>query len=172
MTFEGFRSHKSAFLGVALAVGIPGLFLGPAVMEPAYVILQPALGGMTLLAVEMLFALIIDFPLAALSSAVTCRIIRSDDPADGALAGALFLLVFLVLILTCIGLAFTGDMVASLALNDVFPPAMASATDALGSGTVALLMALLLGFDLTLCGAGGIVGYHASRLYRHASAPA
>ncbi len=75
MAFAGFRSNKLAFIGTALAVGIPGLFLGPAVMEPAYVILQPVLGGMTLLAVELLFAFIIDFPLAALSSTIVCRVI-------------------------------------------------------------------------------------------------
>jgi len=167
MQFEALRSNRRAFIGLTLAVAVPGLFLGPAIMEPAYVILQPQLGGMTLLAVEILFALIIDFPLATISSVIICRSIRSDDPADGALAGAFFLLVFGVLIVACIALSpVGGPLIESLALSEVISPATATAVEALGGTVVALLVVLFAIFDLALCSTGGIVGYHASRAYR------
>ncbi len=78
-----------------------------------------------------------------------------------------FLLVFGVLIISCIALSPVGGLLSSLALNEVFPPAITSATEALGDGTVAILGVLFFGFDLALCGAGGLAGYHASRLFRH-----
>lgn len=168
MPFHALRANPVVFLLVALGIAVPGLFLGPALMLPAYRILQPAFGGLTLLVVEMLFALIIDFPLATVASAVICRLIRAQDPADGALAGMFFLVVFGLLIVACIAASsFGGPLIASLALSDVFPPAAASALRSFG-GTVLSISGGLFGvFDFALCGLGGIIGYHVSRLFRH-----
>lgn len=170
MSFAALREHKAVFVLVTLVVGVPGLFLGPAIMAPAYRVLQPALGGMTLLVLEMVFALIIDFPLAALASLGICRATRADDPADGALAGAFFLLVFGVLIVACTPLRGVAGVFASLALSDVFPRAVSTATDQLGVLTVCLMVILFGLFDLVLCTVAGIVGFHWAKLFRRREA--
>jgi hypothetical protein len=153
------RQNRRAFVVVALAVGVIGLFMGPAIMTPAYRILQPALGGMTLTAVEMLFAFLIDFPLAALASMVICWVIHARRPADGALAGAFFLAVFVALIGICLLFGPVNSFVNVLALGEVFPSAVASASAALGQGTLALLLVMFVLFDLVLCTLGGLAGY-------------
>jgi len=154
-----FRQNQRTFVVVALVVGVVGLFMGPAIMTPAYRVLQPALGGMTLTAVEMLFAFLIDFPLAALASMVICWVIHARRPADGALAGAFFLVVFFALIGSCLLLGPVNSFVNVLALGEVFPSAVASASAALGQGTLALLLAMFVLFDLVLCTLGGLAGY-------------
>ena len=158
-SFTAVRQNKRAFVVVALFVGVIGLFMGPAIMTPAYRELQPALGGMTLTAVEMLFAFLIDFPLAALASMVICRIIQARRPADGALAGAFFLTVFMALIVSCLVLGPVSSFMNVLALGEVFPPAVASASAELGQGTLALLLVMFVLFDLVLCTLGGLAGY-------------
>lgn len=165
MAFAAFRENKATFTVVVLLVGVPGLFLGPLIMTPAYRELQPTLGGMTVVAVEMLFAFLIDFPLAAIASAIICRLTRAADPSDGALAGTLFLAVFVALILACLGLGQVSALVGILALNEVFPIAMASAGQALGNTTLGALMLAFLVFDFVLCALGGIAGYHLAKLF-------
>ena len=163
--FTALRENLRTFLVVALVVGVVGPFMGPAIMTPAYRVLQPALGGMTLTAVEMLFAFLIDFPLAALASVVTCRVIHARRPADGALAGAFFLAVFIVLIGVCLLFGPVNSFMNVLALGEVFPPAMASALAALGQGTLALLLVMFVLFDFVLCTLGGLAGYFWATLY-------
>jgi hypothetical protein len=158
-SFTALRQNKRSFVVVALVVGVVGLFMGPAIMTPAYRELQPALGGMTLTAVEMLFAFLIDFPLAALASMVICWLIDARRPADGALAGAFFLAVFIALIGICLLLGPVNSFVNVLALGEVFPSAIASASAALGQGTLALLLVMFVIFDLVLCTLGGLAGY-------------
>jgi hypothetical protein len=114
---------------------------------------------MTLTAVEMLFAFLIDFPLAALASMVICWVIDARRPADGALAGAFFLAVFIALIGICLLLGPVNSFVNVLALGEVFPSAIASASAALGQGTLALLLVMFVLFDLVLCTLGGLAGY-------------
>jgi len=87
MSFASFREHELLYFIVALVVAVPGLFLGPGIMAPTYRITQPALGGANLLVLEIVFALVIDFPLAMLTSLVICRVTRAQHPADGTLAG-------------------------------------------------------------------------------------
>lgn len=164
-SFPALRQDPRTFVVVALVVSVIGLFMGPAIMTPAYRVLQPALGGMTLTAVEMLFAFLIDFPLAALASVVTCRVIHARRPADGALAGAFFLAVFIALIGVCLLLGPVNSFVDVLALGEVFPPAVASASAALGQGTLALLLVMFVLFDLVLCTLGGITGYFWATLF-------
>lgn len=158
-SFTALRQNKRTFVVVALVVGVIGLFMGPAIMTPAYRELQPALGGMTLTAVEMLFAFLIDFPLAALASMVICWVIHARRPAVGALAGAFFLAVFIALIGSCLLLGPMNSFVNVLALGEVFPSAVASASAALGQGTLALLLVMFVLFDLVLCTLGGLAGY-------------
>lgn len=168
-SFTAFRENRLTFVVVALVVGASGLFMGPAIMTPAYRVLQPALGGMTLTAVEMLFALLIDFPLAALASVVICRVIHARRPADGALAGAFFLAVFIALIGVCLLFGPVSSFVNVLALGEVIPPAVASASAALGQGTLTLLLVMFGLFDFMLCTLGGLAGYFWATLYRRES---
>jgi hypothetical protein len=166
-SFTALRQNRRSFVVVALVVGVVGLFMGPAIMTPAYRELQPALGGMTLTAVEMLFAFLIDFPLAALASMVICWVIDARRPADGALAGAFFLAVFIALIGICLLFGPVNSFMNVLALGEVFPPAIASASAALGQGTLALLLVMFVLFDLALCTLGGLAGYFwAGAFYR------
>ena len=164
-SFAALRENRRTFLAVGLVVGVIGLFMGPAIMTPAYRVLQPALGGMTLTAVEMLFAFLIDFPLAALASVVICRVIHARRPADGALAGAFFLAVFIALIGVCLLFGPVNSFVNVLALGEVFPSAVASASAALGQGTRALLLVMFVLFDLVLCTLGGVAGYFWATLF-------
>jgi hypothetical protein len=163
--FIAFRENRRTFVAVCLVVGVIGLFMGPAIMTPAYRVLQPALGGMTLTAVEMLFAFLIDFPLAALASVVICRVTHARRPADGALAGAFFLTVFIALIGICLLLGPMSSLVNVLALGEVFPAAVASASAALGQETLALLLVMFVLFDLILCTLGGVAGYFWATLF-------
>jgi hypothetical protein len=164
-SFAALRQNPRTFVVVALVVSVIGLFMGPAIMTPAYRVLQPALGGMTLTAVEMLFAFLIDFPLAALASVVICRVIHARRPADGALAGAFFLAVFIALIGFCLLFGPVNSFVNVLALGEVFPPAVASASAGLGQGTLVLLLVMFVLFDLVLCTLGGITGYFWATLF-------
>jgi hypothetical protein len=165
-SFTAFRENQRAFVVVSLVVAVMGLFMGPAIMTPAYRVLQPSLGGMTLTSVEMLFAFLIDFPLAALSSVVTCRVVHARRPEDGALAGAFFLAVFMALIGVCLLLGPVSSFVNVLALGEVLPSAVASASAALGQGTLSLLLVMFVLFDLVLCTLGGLAGYFWATLYR------
>jgi hypothetical protein len=166
MVFSAFRKNKGYFIIVALAIGIPGLFLGPALMTPAYRELQSSMGGMTIVIVEVLFAFLIDFPLATLASVLICGLIRADDPADGALAALFSIAVYFVLILACIALGDASALSGRLALIEVLPDAVAGAKEALGTATVTLFIAVFLAFDFTLCALGGIAGYHFATLFR------
>jgi hypothetical protein len=170
MAFAALRENKATFVAVCLLIGVPGLFLGPLLMTPAYRELQPALGGMTLTAVEMLFAFLIDFPLAVIASAIICRAIRSSDAADGALAGAFFLALFVLLILACLLLGGVFAPIGVLALSEVFPVAVAAAGKALGRVTLAVLLIAFLVFDFALCALGGVAGYHFAGLFRRREA--
>ena len=152
------RGHWVAFLVVSLVVGVVGLFLGPAIMTPAYRILQPHLGAMTLTGVEMLFAFLIDFPLATIASVIVTAVIGATRVEEGALAGAFFFIVFVLMILACLMLAPLSPFINWLALGEVFPGAVASASGTLGTPTLGLLLATFVAFDLTLCTLGGAAG--------------
>lgn len=106
-SFTAFHENRRPFVVVALVVGLIGLLMGPVIMTPAYRVLQPAMGGMTLTAVEML-----------------------------------------------------------MALGEVFPTAVASASAALGQGTLALLLVMFVLFDFVLRTLGGLAGYFWVTMYR------
>lgn len=51
---------------LVVALSVAAIAAAPLVMGPSYEVLQPRLGPMTLIVVEVLYALFIDFPLTAL----------------------------------------------------------------------------------------------------------
>ena len=135
------RGRWQLYLVTSVVIGLAGLPLGPLVMTPAYVALQPQLGPMTLIAVEMLFALLIDFPLATLTAAVVTRVGRALSP-----------------------------WIASLALSDVFPQAVAAASAQFGPVTFGLMGFMFVAFDYCLCLLGGIAGFYAGKLLKRRGA--
>lgn len=141
--------------GLAALLSVVAIAAAPLVMGPSYEVLQPRLGPMTLIVVEVLYALFIDFPLTALYVGVlTVWLGPRRNPARSALA---FVITFFALIGACIALAPVSDLLAYWALADTFPAAVAEAVQGLGSGTVALLLGGFVAFDLLLCASGGVV---------------
>lgn len=152
-------SPQGWIIRVLLAIGLSvvAIAAAPAVMEPAYLELQPRLGAMTLFLVEVIYALFIDLPLTTLFVAL-CALFAGPvaNPARLALT---FLGTFFALILATIGLAPSSELLSHWALADTFPFAIAQARSALGDATAALMIGLFVAFDAALCAAGGIVGH-------------
>ncbi len=139
---------------VVLALSTVAIAAAPWVMGPSYLALQPRLGPLTLIVVEVLYALFIDFPLAGLYVAVvTIWLGPRRNPARSALG---FVAVFFALILGCIALAPASPLLAYWALADTFPAAVAAAVGGLGGPTVALLGGGFVVFDLLLCATAGV----------------
>lgn len=155
------RSHLTAAnskrIILAVTLSFVAIAAAPVVMGPAYAQLQPRLGPFTLFLVEVLYALFIDFPLAALYVALaTLWVGPPRNPARSALA---FAATFFALILLVIVAAPLNGLLAYWALADTFPAAVAAAQQALGPFTYGVLIVQFLVFDLTLCAAGGLVGF-------------
>lgn len=141
--------------GLAVLLSLLAIAAAPLVMGPSYEVLQPRLGPMTVIVVEVLYALFIDFPLTALYvGLVTVWLGPRRNPARSALA---FVVTFFALIGVCIALAPASGLLAYWALADTFPTAVAEAVDGLGVGTVGLLLGGFVAFDLLLCASGGMV---------------
>lgn len=157
--FQHFRAHRAAYLSVSVSVSTVGLFLGPLIMEPSYRLIQPTFHATTLLWAELLFALLIDFPLTVLATAITCALSRCQNPGDAVEASLIFLGIFFSSILLCIAIGDRVSGIGALALTDVFPPAFSAAREAFGTATLAAVMALYLIFDVTLCALGALAGY-------------
>jgi hypothetical protein len=140
---------------LAVGLSVAAIAAAPLVMGPSYAALQPRLGPLTVIVVEVLYALFIDFPLAAAYVAIiTIWQGPRRNPARSALG---FVTLYFGLILLCIALAPTSDLLAYWALADTFPSAMAEAVAGLGAPTVGLLVASFVVFDLLLCSAAGVV---------------
>jgi hypothetical protein len=132
------------------------IMAAPLVMNPAYEQLQPRTGAMTVVLVEVLYALFIDFPLATLYVALRTRWV--GPPRNAARSALAFVATFFAMIFTCIGLAPLSPVLSYWALADTFPDAVDAARHALGDGTMALLLIQFVVFDCLLCATGGIVG--------------
>lgn len=142
---------------LAVTLSLVAIAAAPVVMGPAYAQLQPRLGPFTIFIVEVLYALFIDFPLAALYVALAT--LWAGPPRNAARSALAFTATFFVLILLVIAAAPLNDLLASWALADTFPAAVAAAQEALGPVAYAVLIFQFIVFDLTLCAAGGLVGF-------------
>lgn len=132
------------------------IMAAPLVMNPAYEQLQPRTGAMTVVLVEVLYALFIDFPLATLYVALRTRWV--GPPRNAARSALAFVATFFAMIFACIALAPLSSVLSYWALADTFPDAVDAARNALGDGTAALLLVQFVVFDCVLCAAGGMVG--------------
>lgn len=143
--------------GLALALSIVAIAAAPLVMGPSYEQLQPRLGPLTLVIVEVLYALFIDFPLTALYvGLVTVCVGPRRNPARSGLG---FVAIFFGLILACIALAPVNELLAYWALDDTFPQAVTEARDALGAPTLGLLVGSFVVFDALLCASGAVTAH-------------
>ena len=142
---------------LAVSMSFVAIAAAPVVMGPAYAQLQPRLGPFTIFLVEVLYALFIDFPLAALYVALAT--VWAGPPRNAARSALAFTATFFALILLVIAAAPLHDVLAYWALADTFPAAVAAAQEALGPVTYGVLILQFVVFDLTLCAAGGLVGF-------------
>ena len=158
------REHRTAFLVGSIIPGIIGLFLAETVMAVQFTALQPILGGMTLLTVELFGAWLVDFPLSVVAGFIITRKINATEAKVGALAGAVFLTVFLILV-ACIG----GGLHQLTTFFDVFGLgnavilAVQTARQQLGFHLGVILFMFMVS-DYFLCMLGGMLGFHLVRL--------
>ncbi len=158
--FSMWRTRPSATVKrivLVVTLSFVAIAAAPVVMGPAYEQLQPRLGPLTIFLVEVLYALFIDFPLAALYVALST--LWAGPPRNAARSALAFTATFFVLILLVIAAAPLNDVLAYWALADTFPAAVAAAQQALGPVTYGVLILQFVAFDLTLCAAGGLVGF-------------
>jgi hypothetical protein len=153
-----------AFLVGAIIPGVIGLFLAETVMAIQFNVLQPILGGMTFLTVELFGAWLVDFPLSVVSGCIITRKTGASDAKVGVLAGAVFLTVFLILV-ACIG----GGLHQLTTFFDVFGLgnavllAVQTAKQQLGVH-LGVIMFMFMVSDYFLCMLGGMLGFHLIRL--------
>ncbi len=162
---QSFRENRWIIIAISFLVGVVGVFMGPVIMTPAYEALQPALGSMAVVILEILFALLIDFPLSVVVSVIVCRLIKSRNPLDGVWSTLIFLPIFFGSILLCMALSKFSHLLSVLALNDVFPLSLQVARESMGDGTMGLMVTLYLVFDIALCSLGGLIGYYFYRAF-------
>lgn len=166
-TFAGLqpilRAHRKVFLMGGLIPGALGLFLGETVMAVQFNALQPILGGMTFLTVEFFGAFLVDFPLSVLAGYLVTRRLRTFEARHGALAGAVFLTLFILLV------ACAGILGQFTTLFDVFGIRAAvllaaqTARQQLGFH-LGIIMVMFLVSDYFLCMLGGTLGFHIMQL--------
>ena len=158
------REHWKTFLVGALIPSVFGIFLAETVMAVQFNTLQPILGGMTFLTVETFGAWLVDFPLSVVAGCIITKKIKASEAKYGALAGAVFLTIFLMLV-ACIG----GGLHQFAPFFDVFGLGNAvllaaqTAREQLGVHLVAILIMFMVS-DYFLCMLGGMLGFHLVRL--------
>jgi hypothetical protein len=158
------RENRTTFLVGALIPSVFGLFLAETVMAVQFNALQPILGGMTFLTVEVLGAWLVDFPLSVVAGCIITKKMGASEAKYGALAGAVFLTIFLILV-ACIGgglhqFATSFDV---FGLGDAVLLAAQTARQQLGFH-LGVIMFMFMVSDYFLCMLGGILGFHLVRL--------
>jgi hypothetical protein len=158
------REHRTAFLVGTLIPCVFGLFLAETVMAVQFNALQPILGGMTLLTVELFGAWLVDFPLSVVAGFIITRKTGATEAKVGALAGAVFLTVFLILV-ACIGggLHQLTTFFDVFGLGDAVLLAVQTARQQLGFHLGVILFMFMVS-DYFLCMLGGMLGFHLVRL--------
>ncbi len=157
-SLEFIREHRNAFLLGTIIPALFGLFLGEAVISVMFHALQPILAGMTLITVETLGAILVDFPLSVVSGVIIAKIIGTNKSKYGVLTGAIFLTVFIVIVL-CMGLLHNLTTLFDVfGLGNAVILAIQTAWQQFGFH-LGLLMFMFLIFDYFLCMLGGILGF-------------
>jgi len=157
------RKHRKAFLIGTLLPSIAGLFLAETVMAVQFNALQPILGGMTFLTVEALGAWLVDFPLSVLAGGMIAKKIGASESRYGALAGAAFLTIFILLVAVVGGgLRQFTTFFDVFGLGDAVLVAAQTARQQLGFH-LGVIVFMFLVSDYFLCMLGGMLGFHIIR---------
>jgi hypothetical protein len=119
---------------------------------------------MTFLTVETFGAWLVDFPLSVVAGCIITKKIGASEARYGALAGAVFLTVFLVLV-ACMGgvLHRFAPFFDVFGLGDAVLLAAQTAGEQLGFH-LAAIMFMFMASDFFLCMLGGMLGFHLVRL--------
>jgi hypothetical protein len=148
-----------SYLVSALVSALLGLILGELLMTRMFVLLQPALGSMTFSVVELIGVLLIDGPLACLTAFLLARRRPQVGPRGGMLAGAVFLMAFLLLIVFMIALRQFTDALDVFGLAAALATAVRTAREGFGP-LFPIVPLTILAFDAIFCMLTGLVGFH------------
>lgn len=152
------QEHRNAFLLGTIIPALFGLFLAEAVISVMFHALQPILAGMTLITVETLGAIFVDFPLSVVAGVIIAKKIGTTESKYGVLTGAMFLTVFIVIVL-CMGLLHNITTFFDVfSLGDAVIFAVQTAWQEFGFH-LGVMMFMFLVFDYLLCMLGGILGF-------------
>ena len=153
------REYRTVLVIGTLIPSIFGLLLAEFVLAPMFYTLQPILQGMTLITVETFGALLLDFPLSVIAGFIIAKKINITESKYGALAGAIFLSVFIVVVL-CMGLILRNitTYFDVFGLGDAVILAVQTAWQQFGYH-LGVMMFMFLVFDYFLCMMGGMLGF-------------
>lgn len=157
-SLEFIQEHKNAFLlGIIIPV-LFGLFLGETVISVMFHALQPILAGTTLVTVETMGAILVDFPLSVVAGIIIAKKIGTTESKYGVLTGAVFLTVFIVIVL-CMGILHNFTTFFDVyGLGNAVILAVQTAWQQFGFH-LGVMMFMFLIFDYFLCMLGGMLGF-------------
>ena len=147
-----------SYFSSAILPAVFGLVLGELLMTRMFVLLQPMLGVMTFLTVEVVGAFLIDFPMACLSAFIFARKQPQAEPRDGILTGAAFVMTFLLFIVFMILLRQFTDAIDFFGLYESVSLAARSSLEGFGRIFPVMVLAFLA-FEFLLCMTAGLVGF-------------
>lgn len=157
-SLEFIQEHRNAFLLGTIIPVLFGLFLGETVISAMFHALQPILAGMTLITVETLGAIFVDFPLSVVVGVIIAKKIGTTESKYGVLTGTIFLTVFIIIVL-CMGLLHNVTTFFDVfGLGDAVILAVQTAWRQFGFH-LGVMMFMFLVFDYFLCMLGGILGF-------------
>lgn len=157
------REHRTAFLVGTIIPSFFGLFLGETLLAVQFYAMQPILAGMTFLTVEVFGVLMIDFPMSVIAGCIIAKKTGISESRYGAIAGASFLTVFLIIV------AFMGILHNFTTFFDIFGLGNAvifaeqTALQQFGFH-LGLMMFMLIVSDYFICMLGGILGFNIIQL--------
>lgn len=155
-----FREHKLVFLLCSLVMSAAAMVAVELAFPPMFKMMRPALGGMTLVVMELLGAMLIDLPLAAVVGIMIAVWIKDADERHGIVAGFTFLTV-----ITCSIFVF-------IAINQIFQfsaiykeitPVVAQARTKLGARLPVFILLFFI-FDYFACAVFAKTGVQVGRL--------
>jgi hypothetical protein len=157
-SLEFIQEHRNAFLLGTIIPALFGLFLAEAVISVMFHALQPILVGMTLITVETLGAILVDFPLSVVAGIIIAKKIDTTESKYGVLTGAIFLSAFIVIVL-CMGLLHNVTTFFDVfGLGNAVILAVQTAWKQFGFH-LGVMMFMFLVFDYFLCMLGSMLGF-------------
>jgi len=148
---------RSYFISAVLPAAF-GLVLGELLMARMFALFQPVLGAMTFLTVEVVGALLIDFPMACLSAFIFTRKQNQAKPRDGVFTGAAFVTTFLLFIVVMMVIRQFTNAFDLFGLYESVTVAAQTSREGFG-GIFPVVVLAFLAFEYLLCMTAGLVGF-------------